>query len=305
MHRDKKSNLRLFYALAAAFLLSISSAAPAFAFNIVGTNGGFVISDVISVTPPPGLSGETFRWNWKGAPGVVTIYYRIDPAFNAAEVAAIVSAFDTWNARVAVQPNILAVGAPGADLETVILHEIGHTIGLGHPDRGAAALPHQHWDTDAPPLTPVNPNPWNAHVAPNDITNLNLWLVRCAIRGFYVAAFGVPPGVSGAVMSYTANVGGGAGANEIQRDLEFDDVNGLQYTDKGANGLLGGGDDITYLFLPDPIYPRGPVVDLPGVDGLACTFDDWDAFIFGGNQRLGGDVDVFKGVPAHLNHGTL
>lgn len=63
----------------------------------------------------------------------VNIPYRLDPAFTPPEQAAIISAFDTWNARAAVAVNLGAV-AGGIDLESLMLHEIGHAIGLGHPN---------------------------------------------------------------------------------------------------------------------------------------------------------------------------
>ncbi|MFO0972039.1 MAG: hypothetical protein U1A27_01190 [Phycisphaerae bacterium] len=65
----------------------------------------------------------------------VTIEYRIFGAFMPNEIVAIHSAFRTWNNRIPVQFNLSQkAGTAKVDFESVVLHEIGHAIGLGHPN---------------------------------------------------------------------------------------------------------------------------------------------------------------------------
>jgi len=87
------------------------------------------------------LFGDEFRWS------ISTITYSIDntfsTAFGVSGLTAITNAFNTWDAAFGTP----STSAPSSteiftnplnpyDLESIALHEIGHSLGLTHPDQG-------------------------------------------------------------------------------------------------------------------------------------------------------------------------
>lgn len=260
--------------------VSAFGAHPAEAFAILGVDNTLTLS--ASLTP-----AEMFHWN-----GVATnanqqkvILYRLDPNFDAHERSAIIAAFDTWNTGGAVQPNIFPSSHPN-DLQSVVLHEIGHTIGLGHPGGTAAEGASKNWDTDA--------NPFNNMGAPT----IGTLVEHSAAAERPIDANYGGPGRSAAAMSYEFNTN-----TELQRQLENDDVGGLRYAELGANNDSGGAginQDFTFFFMLDSDNPFGVVQDGLGADGLPGTADDWDVSNTGLGAIQGGMIDVFKSMPANF-----
>jgi hypothetical protein len=97
--------------------------------------GSFIGSDVIGVDLVVHPSGYT------GTGGTLSVTVCIDPtsANAAAMVTPVQNVIQTWNALIAVSPNLLFGGdnnipATDVDFESTALHELGHCIGLGHPN---------------------------------------------------------------------------------------------------------------------------------------------------------------------------
>jgi hypothetical protein len=112
--------------LALGYLAAAASPAGAGAFMFSENNGADVIAH------PTGYTGGG---------GTVTVSVCIDPSSaNAASMAVPVqNIVATWNARTVVQPNLFFgannnIGASQYDFESVALHELGHCIGLAHPN---------------------------------------------------------------------------------------------------------------------------------------------------------------------------
>lgn len=116
-----------------------------------------------------GVNVVTHPTGYAGAGGALTVSVCIDPSSaNAADmVAPVQRAVDTWNAQVPVSPNLISGGAnnipPGNfDFESVVLHEIGHCIGLHHVNAASESG-----------LGGANRNYTKATVGANGVFNLN------------------------------------------------------------------------------------------------------------------------------------
>jgi hypothetical protein len=122
-----RSRLLLAPALAALALLAAPTPVGAGAFVFAGETNGIDL-----VTHPKGYTGSG---------GTLTVTVCIDPASpNALDMEApIQNVVNTWNQRMPVMGNLLLgssndIPSGGVDFESVALHEIGHCIGMAHPN---------------------------------------------------------------------------------------------------------------------------------------------------------------------------
>lgn len=157
-------------------------------------------------------------------------------AFSSQEKRAINAAAGTWNTGVAKTGNLVGANLGGKfDLQSTALHEFGHVLGLDEPNVGNA--------TKAKNVNVVNPATGaadaNITVPKADGTNLQVNpLLQQVVR-----AAPLPAGTSGT----EATMIQGAFANEIQRGLASDDVQGLLALESGKDFTWSTADDYTFL----------------------------------------------------------
>lgn len=198
--------------------------------------------------------------------------------------ASIVAATTTWNnganaARQANnngnvvgpgQANVFAAqpaiqGRNGFDLQSDALHEIGHALGLNHPNNdGGRAAGIGNYDPrqfgQAPNATlgnfalAIQNN--NRIVTASNVVQWTPQSVVIAADGSFSRNYNVQGGVTEAAMVT------GAYPQEFQRALASDDVNGLQALEAGPNGVIGNNDDFTFVLLDISQAPAGTAPDI-------------------------------------------
>ena len=255
-------------------LLFISLIAPqsvfAGAFVFAGEANGTAI-----ITHPQGYTGTG---------GIINVSVCIDPTstLTAELVAPTQNIVATWNGLTASTPNLFLggsnnIGAGQLDWESVVLHEVGHCIGLAHPNLGsqpgvtgsnsnytqstdgtgnsfvfgigADAIRGSKDDMrgDNVNLHWFNKGINNPFVAspPYDASKYSILLADLPVADSYVAnadrSVAVPLGFtdSEAVMQQ------GSGSDEDQRKLSIDDVATIRLGMSGLDVVQGTADDYT------------------------------------------------------------
>lgn len=122
-------------------LAAVLAAAGTLSFPIPGASFSLFGPDTANDTGTIQDFGKGFRWGVDS-----TLTYSIDQsfldAFGDSGAAAIRNAAGTWDNAFGVTsgPASTAIFTSSIlfDLETIVLHELGHAFGLGHPDQAAA-----------------------------------------------------------------------------------------------------------------------------------------------------------------------
>ena len=260
--------------IGAAAVAAVCTAAPsaeAFVFSTAGAG------DPDAVTHPIGYSGQTDNVHLSISmginPGSPHVSEMVTPVKNV---------IDTWNGLAPTTGNLVPANLPFTmwDFESVLLHEAGHALGLGHPNLGNMAGidsddrnfahsrkgPDDQWDL-LPGIDSVdgsaddmrdddvnlnwfrasNNNPFtiagdvDASTYSRDLADLPGSDNYSAVGSKEVAA--ITPGVADNTEAVMVQ---GSPNGEAQRTLGHDDVAGILYGMSGLDEIAGTDDDYTF-----------------------------------------------------------
>ena len=257
--------------------------------------------DVESMTHPPG---------YRGTGGPLSLGVCIDARSANAEamVIPVENAVKTWNQLRPTTQNIDFDSSNGlashqVDFESVVLHELGHCIGLGHPnaatESGLAGLAQNYTRTTAGrnEVFDIDPGPdgivGSSDDRRGDDVNLH-WFRVANNHPFTIAAVvdattysrdtaNLPPGHTFAANAYSevgamlgfpnteAVMQQGAFLGEAQRQLSHDDVATLRLGMSGVDAIAGTEDDYTVSLVARGLVDRPG--SAPGCD-IIVNFDD-------------------------------
>ena len=234
---------------------------------------------------------------YAGAGGPLTLTVGVDPtsAFAGQMLVSTQNVVNTYNGLLPANGNLqpFGISAQQYDFESVLLHEMGHALGLDHPNFGAALPANDRYTRSGVGGNGVNdlgPGPdgviGTADDARGDDTNLN-WFRTATNNPFAIAPVvdsttysrnltALPAGDSFSAQSSRENAATKGLANteavmvqgtfngEVQRSLGFDDVAGIKYAESGLDERAGTADDYTVL------------LRFTGLDGAADITVDFD-----------------------------
>ena len=270
----------------AASLASWSGRASAGAYVFAGDTNGIDV-----VTHPTGYTGSGTS---------LSIDVCIDPtSANAADmVPSVQNAIATWNAQVATTANLLSgagSGVPGGsvDFETVVVHELGHCIGLAHPNLASESLlPTAQQDGTKTTMGPdgafdpgagVDGIEGSSDDQRDDDVNLN-WFQQGVNNPFQM------PGTTDST-TYSRNVADLPGAHSFAANADRQVGSALGFSDtecvmqqgsvSGENQRALGHEDVAAIRYA-----------MTGVDELAGTSDDYTYTLTYGGLATGCDINV-------------
>ena len=253
--------------LAAAVLLTLASA---------GTAGAFEYDFVNEAQP----GRVTHPIGYAGAGGPLTLTVGIDPTsmFATQMQVPTLNVISTYNGLTPTNGNLRPSAIPSNtfDFESVLLHEMGHALGLDHPNFGSALPSNSRYTrsgTGPNGTFDLAPGPdgviGTADDARGDDTNYN-WFRKSTNNPFAIAPVvdsttysrsltDLPAGSAFAAQSSRENATAGGLPNteavlvqgtfngEVQRTLGFDDVAGLRFAESGVDEIAGTADDYTFV----------------------------------------------------------
>lgn len=249
---------------------TVGGARDAHAFAYIFAGGSAAVD---TVTHPTGYNGT-------GGNIVVTV--GIDPtsSFAAQMVIPTQNAVSTWNGLLPTTGNIdpHGIGSTQADFELVVLHEMGHALGLNHPnlasESGLSGSSQNYTKSTPGPngTYDLNAGPDGIIGSADDIRgdDVNLNYFRKSDNNPFATNLGTVNSTTysrniadlPAGSTYSANADRAVGAalgfvnteavmqqgtflGETQRTLGADDVAGILYAEAGLDGIAGTADDYT------------------------------------------------------------
>ncbi len=242
--------------------------------------GAFVFSGEAN-----GVDAITHPQGYSGAGGVMNVSVCIDPnSPNAANmVNSVRNSIATWNALLATSPNLIFGGnndvpATAVDFESAVVHEMGHCIGLAHPNAATESnLPanqrdytkttdgadnmfnlnagtdgtigsaddvrgddvNLHWFVDA------DNDPCNTAIGTNDTSTMSRGLGSLPGSDVFAANGDRTVCNNLGFPNTEAAMQQGQNADEAQREVGGDDVRTLRLAMAGLDETEGTGDDYT------------------------------------------------------------
>jgi len=258
---------------------------------------------------------------YRGTGGACAIAVGIDPACPYAldMIVPTQHVIDAWNALVPSPHNIHPgeannIPAGKFDYESVLLHEMGHALGLGHPNVGAGS----HFTTAREGANRVfdeDPGPDGVTGSADDIRgdDVNLNYFRIADNDPFAISETVdsttysrqlsdlPAGHSYSANAYRdvaelllgaddveAVLHQGIFAAEARRELGHDDVAGIRYAQAGLDELAGTSDDYTFTLSYAGLTDSADIViDFhTGESELAATAMSGSWILFSGHMEV-------------------
>ena len=266
-----------------------------------------------------GVNIVTHAKGYTGAGGMITVSVGIDPtsSFAAQMLIPTQNVVNTWNGKLPTTGNLIpgGIGAGQVDFESVLLHEVGHAIGLAHTNAASesglagAAQNYTRATDGANNVFNVNPGPDGIIGSADDIRgdDVNLNYFRIADNNPFATNLGIVDSTTysrdianlPAGDSYSANpdravaaalgfldteavMQQGSFTGEIQRTLGADDVAGLLYAQAGIDGIFGTADD--YILTLD-------FLGLTATADIIIDFDNNETG-FAESQSTGGFIGV-------------
>lgn len=296
-------------------LVTITPAAHGFGFIFAGESNGVDV-----VTHPAGYTGTG---------GVLNVTVGIDPTsvFIPQMTPAVLNVIATWNALIPTTGNIKSGVISGVDFESVLLHEMGHSLGLSHPNLSSESGLGSSQQNGTKSTNGVD-NVFNISAGPDgkfgsaddirgDDVNLNYF--RIADNDPFATNLGVVDKTTysrdiallPAGDNYSANADRSVGAalgyasteavmqqgtffGETQRSLGADDVAGIRYAQAGKDELQGTADDYTLnLIFAGNTTSADIVIDFDASQTSFAVSSSNGAFLSGSDHVRITSSDIF------------